>query len=37
MVAEVLLEMHNTHHYHAFMAEVRKSIEVSFSSYSATS
>jgi hypothetical protein len=27
MLAEILLEMHNTHHYHAFMAEVGGAIE----------
>ena len=29
MLADVLLDMHNVHHYHAFMAEVRRSIQVS--------
>ncbi|KAG1671361.1 hypothetical protein FOA52_002971 [Chlamydomonas sp. UWO 241] len=34
MLAEILLEMHNTHHYHAFMAEVRGAIECgTFESY----
>ena len=29
MLADVLLDMHNVHHYLAFMAEVRQSIQVS--------